>query len=57
VQGPLTAQPQRAAVTPRRAKPPLDAAEEATLASQTPDGPLKDALVRLGREVLRTPSR
>jgi hypothetical protein len=57
VQGPLTAQPQRSAATPRRAKPPLDAAEEAALAAQTPDGPLKAALVRLGREVLRTPSR
>jgi hypothetical protein len=57
VQGPLTAQPQRSAATPRRAKPPLDAAAEAELAAQTPDGPLKDALVRLGREVLRAPSR
>jgi hypothetical protein len=62
VQGPLT----RAAAAPRskpasrRMRPPLDAADEAALAeglSGTPDGPLKDALRRLGREVLRGAGR
>ena len=55
VQGPLT-RPPPARPQVRRARPPLDAAAEQSLAeslSATPDGPLKDALTRLGREVLR----
>jgi hypothetical protein len=61
VQGPLSP---AAAARPRqpirRAKPPLDAAVERSLAdslAETPDGPLKDALMRLGREVLRAEQR
>jgi hypothetical protein len=45
------------AVRGRRAAPPLDAAEEARLKAElaaAPDGPLKQALLRLGREVLRS---
>ena len=41
---------------PRRKPPPLDAAQEAALAdglAAAPDGPLKDALLRLGRGVMR----
>ena len=58
VQGPLSApaKPPRAAGA-RRAKPPLDAAAEQALAEglkATPEGPLKAALARLGREVLRS---
>lgn len=60
IQGPLTLRPQTAA-TParpaRRRKPPLDAAAETALEAGTAEGPLKDALLRLGREVLRAPSR
>jgi hypothetical protein len=55
VQGPLT-RTARAAAPIRRARPPLDAAAERKLADElaaTPDGPLKAALLRLGREVLR----
>ena len=56
VQGPVRAQ---AAAPPRRRKAqPLDAAAEAELAdglADQPDGPLKDALIRLGRAVLRQP--
>lgn len=40
----------------RRKAPPLDAAEEARLQAEmagTPDGPLKTALIKLGREVMR----
>jgi hypothetical protein len=40
----------------RRKLPPLDAAEEARLQAElasAPDGPLKSALIRLGREVMR----
>lgn len=54
VQGPVrTLAP---AVKPLRRKAPLDAAAEAALGeglAKAPDGPLKDALLRLGREVLR----
>lgn len=53
VQGPLRVQ--AAAPPPRRPKP-LDAAEEARLAeglSRAADGPLKDALMSLGRGVMR----
>ena len=56
VQGPL-----RAAARPsppkRRIRPPLDAAAEQALAEglkDAPDGPLKEALTRLGRAVLRS---
>jgi hypothetical protein len=41
---------------PARRKPPLDAAKEAALAAslaETPDGPLKAALMKLGRAVMR----
>jgi hypothetical protein len=53
VQGPLRAQEK---APPRRRLPPLDAAEEAGLAQEmagAPDGPLKTALMSLGRGVLR----
>ncbi len=59
IQGPLRgpSRPSRTgAASRRRAKGPLDAAEEAALAdslSGFPDGPLKQALAALGREVLR----
>ena len=58
VQGPVAVQSQKVARTAasRRAKPPLDACKEAALVAEIPDGPLKAALVRLGREVLRPPS-
>ncbi len=54
VQGPIRApagQPKRT-----RRNGPLDAADEAALASElssVPEGPLRDALLRLGRGVLR----
>jgi hypothetical protein len=55
VQGPVRAAP--AAAQPRARKlPPLDAAQEAALAepmASAPDGGLKRALLRLGREVVR----
>jgi hypothetical protein len=55
VQGPLRhkPEPQR---PPSRRNQPLDAAEEAKLAkglAEAPDGPLKQALITLGRGVLR----
>ena len=62
VQGPVRPPPKRdgsavAAVKGRRrAAAPLDAAEEARLQAElaeAPDGPLKAALLRLGREVMR----
>ena len=62
VQGPLS-RTMTAAKPPaprRRARPPLDAAAEQALSdglAATPDGPLKEALARLGREVLRGESR
>jgi hypothetical protein len=52
VQGPL----QRPEPPPRRRAAPLDAAREAELArslADAPDGKLKDALLKLGRGVLR----
>lgn len=55
VQGPVR-KAETAAIGARRRKPPLDAAAEAQLQAElaaAPDGPLKSALVRLGREVLR----
>lgn len=53
VQGPLHRQPEP---PPRRRAAPLDAAAEAKLAeglAQAPDGKLKDALLALGRGVLK----
>jgi hypothetical protein len=58
VQGPLRAAIE-APAPPRRRAAPLDAAKEAQLAkdlADAPDGPLKDALTRLGRAVLRRQS-
>jgi hypothetical protein len=55
VQGPLRAAAE-APTAPRRRAAPLDAAQEAELAAalaDAPDGRLKDALLRLGRGVLR----
>jgi hypothetical protein len=58
VQGPLSKPPTAATSAPvRRSRAPLDAATERELAAsltEAPDGPLKDALLRLGREVLRS---
>ncbi len=56
VQGPLRALGDQGKPTIRRKAAPLDAAQEAELASslaEAPDGPLKAALLRLGRAVLR----
>jgi hypothetical protein len=56
VQGPLRAAADAAQPAPRRRPTPLDAAQEAQLAeelAQAPDGPLKEALLKLGRGVLR----
>ncbi len=55
VQGPIRNSAARTTARPRRA-PPLDAAQEASLArelSDAPDGPLKTSLLRLGREIMR----
>lgn len=55
VQGPLRPRP-KAEAAGRRPPKPLDAAQEADLAASlaaAPDGPLKAALLRLGRNVLR----
>jgi hypothetical protein len=55
VQGPLRLNPE-ATRPPARRPQPLDAAEEASLAqglAEAPEGPLKQALLRLGRGVLR----
>lgn len=55
VQGPLQQQA-AAAAAPRKRLPPLDAAQEAELAQSlaaAPDGKLKQALMALGRGVLR----
>jgi hypothetical protein len=62
VQGPLSRDAGLARPTApiRRARPPLDAAAEQGLAEDlagTPEGPLKQALSRLGREVLRSSGR
>jgi len=53
VQGPVKPHPSLARA--RRRKPPLDAAQEASLAAGLADAPdgLRDALTRLGRGVLR----
>lgn len=58
VQGPIRGTGQASTPRParKRARPPLDAAAERTLAeglAAQPDGPLKAALEKLGREVLR----
>ncbi len=60
VQGPVRPLPVKAsggaATKPARLKAPLDAAAEARLQADladAPDGPLKAALIKLGREVLR----
>ena len=56
VQGPLSRPAPTKAIPARRGRPPLDAAAEKALAeslAETRDGPLKEALTRLGREVLR----
>jgi hypothetical protein len=55
VQGPVRSSA-RAVTPPLRKRPPLDAGAEAQLArdlAAAPEGPLKAALQRLGREVLR----
>ncbi|MDB5447788.1 MAG: hypothetical protein JWQ97_3105, partial [Phenylobacterium sp.] len=55
VQGPVRAQGE-APVPARRRATPLDAAQEASLAASlgaAPEGALKEALLRLGRAVLR----
>ncbi len=57
VQGPVKVKSAPVASRPR-AKPPLDAAQERDLAdglADQPDGGLKDALLKLGRGVLRDP--
>ena len=59
-QGPLSRPVAARAAPKRRGRPPLDAADEQALAeslAETPDGPLKAALLRLGREVIRDPGR
>lgn len=56
VQGPVRNANPGKSQTRKRSKGPLDAAAEQTLAKGVetqPDGPLKDALIRLGREVMR----
>ena len=56
VQGPLRPATAEPAATKRRRNAPLDAAQEAELAKglrAAPDGPLKTALLALGRGVLR----
>jgi len=59
VQGPVKAAAAPAPARPRR-KPPLDAARERELADSLaaqPEGGLKEALLKLGRGVLRDPPR
>lgn len=56
IQGAIRATPGRTQALRRRPKGPLDAAAEQTLAeglADQPEGPLRDALIRLGRETLR----
>ncbi|HXQ17971.1 MAG TPA: DciA family protein [Caulobacteraceae bacterium] len=61
VQGPLSRPVTLAKSSPvRRSRAPLDAAAERELAgslAETREGPLRDALLRLGREVLRSEGR
>jgi hypothetical protein len=59
VQGPLSRPPAAKPPPRRRVRPPLDAAAERALAdslADARDGPLKAALLRLGREVMRSDS-
>ncbi len=59
VQGPLRAAADAQAAPPRKCAAPLDAAKEAQLTaslSDAPDGRLKEALLKLGRGVLRRQS-
>lgn len=56
IQGPVRAHAGKPQVRRRRMKGPLDAAAEKTLAEglkEQQDGPLKEALTKLGREILR----
>ena len=56
IQGAVRASPGRTQAMRRRPKGPLDAAAEQTLAeglAEQPEGPLREALLRLGRETLR----
>ena len=56
LQGAVRVSPGRPQAARRRQKGPLDAAAEQTLAeglADAPEGPLRDALIRLGRETLR----
>jgi hypothetical protein len=56
VQGPLRNAPRQAPAERPRPRGPLDAAKERALAdslADLPEGPLKAALARLGREILR----
>jgi hypothetical protein len=57
VQGPLSRPPPAKTAPRRRSRAPLDAAAERALAdslADARDGPLKTALFRLGREVMRS---
>lgn len=60
VQGPVRVAGAAASAPPRpRRRPPLDAAQERDLANSLvdqPEGPLKEALLKLGRGVLRNES-
>jgi hypothetical protein len=59
-QGPLSRPAAARSAPARRRRGPLDAAAERQLAESlagTPDGPLKEALLKLGRGVLREPHR
>jgi len=56
IQGPIRAHASRPQVARRKSKGPLDAAAEKALAEELaaqPDGPLKQALLKLGREIRR----
>jgi hypothetical protein len=56
IQGPVKAHGTRPQAKRRRSKGPLDAAAEKTLAEglkDAPEGPLKNALTQLGREIVR----
>ena len=60
VQGPISRPPPAKTSSHRRVRAPIDAAAERELAdslAEAREGPLKDALLRLGREVLRQDGR
>lgn len=60
VQGPLRPAPTSPVQGPRKRQAPLDAAQEAELTQSlalAPDGPLKTALLALGRGVMRNAGR